>query len=99
MRVIEPLEDRVLVKLLDPVEERTVGGILIPDTAREQPHEAIVVAVGPKGEDMPVKSGDRVIFAKYSGVELKLDGARHLLLERADLLAIVRDAADRDSLA
>jgi chaperonin GroES len=96
MRTIEPLEDRVLVRVIDPVEERTASGILIPDTAREKPHEAIVVAVGSKEEGMPVKPGDRVIFAKYSGVELKLNGISHLLLERNDLLALVRDTAEQD---
>ncbi len=92
---IRPLHDRILVKRLD-AEQKTKGGILIPDTAKEKPIEATVIAVGngrtnDKGEVRPleVKAGDRVLFGKYSGTEVKLDGEEHLILREDDVLAIL----------
>ena len=90
-----PLHDRVVVKRVEQ-EEKTKGGIIIPDTAKENPQEGEVIAVGPggrneKGEIVPldVKAGDRVLFAKYSGSEVKIDGEEHLILREDDLLAVV----------
>jgi chaperonin GroES len=92
---IQPLADRVLVKRLDDAEEQKVGGIIIPDTAKEKPQEAEVVATGPgKLEDgsraaLEVKSGDKVLIGKYSGTEVKIDGEEHLILREDEILAIV----------
>jgi chaperonin GroES len=92
---LKPLGDRVVVKIIEELE-RTRGGIVLPDTAKEKPQEAEVVAVGPggrndKGERIPmeVKAGDRVIFAKYSGSEFKQDDEEYLILRESDLLAVV----------
>jgi len=91
--MIKPLADRVVVKPLER-EETTKGGIVIPDTAKERPQEGEVVAVGPgKYEDgkrvpMEVKVGDRVLFAKYGGTEIKIDGEEYLVLRESDILAI-----------
>ncbi|MCX5994609.1 MAG: co-chaperone GroES [Chloroflexi bacterium] len=90
---LKPLADRVVVKPLTK-EEVTKGGILIPDTAKEKPQEGEIVAVGPgkMGEDgkrieMEVKKGDRVIYAKYAGMEWKHDGEEYLILRESDILA------------
>jgi chaperonin GroES len=90
---LKPLADRVVVKPLTK-EEITKGGILIPDTAKEKPQEGEIVAVGPgkMGEDgkrieMEVKKGDRVIYAKYAGMEWKHDGEEYLILRESDILA------------
>ena len=90
-----PLHDRVLIKVLDS-EEKTAGGIIIPDTAKEKPQEGEVVAVGPgaKNEDgkvsaMDVKVGDIVLYGKYSGTELQHDGMDYLIMKESDILAIV----------
>jgi chaperonin GroES len=90
-----PLEDRVVVKLLEQ-EEKTVSGIVLPDTAKEKPTKAKVVAVGPGKYDdhgkllpMPVAEGDVVVFAKYAGTELKLDGDEFLVLRASDLIGIL----------
>lgn len=92
---VRPLNDRVLVLRVDQ-EEKTQGGIFIPDTAKEKPQEGKVVAVGPgkideKGERIPleVKEGDRVLFGKYSGSEIKVDGVEHLIMREDDILAII----------
>lgn len=91
--MIKPLADRVVVKPIER-EETTKGGIVIPDTAKERPQEGEVVAVGPgKYEDgkrvpMEVKVGDRVLFAKYGGTEVKIDGDEYLVLRESDILAI-----------
>ncbi len=92
---LKPLGDRIVVKVVEEVE-RTKGGIVLPDTAKEKPQEAEVVAVGPggrndKGERIPMelKPGDRVIFAKYSGAEFKQDDEEYLILRESDVLAIV----------
>jgi chaperonin GroES len=92
---IRPLYDRVLVKRLES-QERTTGGIYIPDTAKEKPVEALVVAVGSgklleDGTIRPpqVKAGDKVLFAKYSGNEVKIGGEEHLIMREEDLLAVI----------
>ena len=92
---IQPLADRVLVKRLDEDEEQSVGGIIIPDTAKEKPQEALVVAVGPgrtedgKRVSLDVKKGDKVLIGKYSGTEVKLDGEEHLILREEEILAVI----------
>lgn len=90
MRFI-PLDDRVLVKPLEP-EEKTKSGIYLPDTAKERPQEGLVVAVG-TDEDLrqKIKEGSRVLYTKYGGSEIKLDGEEHLVLSRADILGIVEE--------
>ncbi|MBN97699.1 MAG: co-chaperone GroES [Gemmatimonadetes bacterium] len=92
---IKPLADRVLVKRLDEEEEQKVGGIIIPDTAKEKPQEAEVVAVGPgslddgKRIEPEVKAGDKVLIGKYSGTEVKIEGEDYLIIREDELLAIV----------
>ncbi len=92
---LRPLADRVVVKVLDS-EEKTKGGIFLPDTAKEKPQQATVIAVGPgKTLDngtksvLDVKAGDIVLFAKYSGTEVKLDGTEFLVIAEKDILAVV----------
>ncbi|MGD2151230.1 MAG: co-chaperone GroES [Desulfobacterales bacterium] len=92
---IKPLNDRVLVIRLDK-ENRSKGGIIIPDTAKEKPQKGRVVAVGPgkRGEDgkrfsLDVKEGDHVIFSKYAGTEINIDNVEHLFLSESDILAVV----------
>ena len=87
---IKPLADRVLVEPA-PAEEKTAGGIIIPDTAKEKPQKGKIVAVG-KGkpdEPMTVKSGDTVLYGKYSGTELSLEGVDYLMMKESDILAII----------
>jgi chaperonin GroES len=92
---LEPLDDRIVVKPAEE-EETTVSGIVIPDTAKEKPQEGEVVAVGPgRFEDgarvpMDVKVGDRVLYSKYGGTEVKVAGEEHLVLSARDVLAIVK---------
>ena len=92
---IKPLADRVLVKRLDEEEEQKVGGIIIPDTAKEKPQEAEVVAVGPgrieegKHVSLEVKKGDKVLIGKYSGTEVTIDGDEYLIMREDDIVAIV----------
>jgi chaperonin GroES len=92
---IRPLNDRLLVKRLEE-EAKTAGGIIIPDSAKEKPAEGKVVAVGPgklndKGERMTlqVKEGDRVLFSKYGGTEVKLDGEDYLIMREDDILGVI----------
>ncbi|RMG67888.1 MAG: co-chaperone GroES [Calditrichaeota bacterium] len=92
---IKPLADRVVVKPLEE-EDKTPGGIILPDTAKEKPQRGKVVAVGPgklneKGErvKLEVKEGDVVLYGKYSGTEIKIDGEEYLILRESDILAIV----------
>jgi chaperonin GroES len=92
---VRPLYDRLIVKRLEE-EEKTKGGIIIPDTAKEKPVEGKVVAVGAgklkeDGTKIPmdVKVGDRVLFAKYGGTEIKIDGEEHLMMREDDILAII----------
>jgi chaperonin GroES len=91
-----PLEDRVVVKLVER-EEKTSSGIVLPDTAQEKPQKATVMATGPGKYDnngtlvpMPVKKGDLVLFAKYSGTEVKLDGEDYLVLRATDILGVLK---------
>ena len=92
---IRPLSDRVIVKRFDEQEQKSKGGIIIPDTAKEKPQEGEVIAVGSgKREDgkviaLDVKKGDRVLFGKYSGSEIKLDGVEHLILREEDILGVI----------
>jgi chaperonin GroES len=90
-----PLHDRVVVKRLEG-EEKTKGGIIIPDTVKEKPQEGKVIAVGPGGRDengkltpLDVKAGDRILFGKWSGTEVKIDGEELLIMKESDILGIV----------
>ena len=91
---VKPLHDRIIVKRIAE-EEKTTGGIIIPDTAKEKPQQGKVVAVGPgrrdDGKVMPldVKAGDTVLFAKYAGTDIKIDGDDHLILREDDVLGVV----------
>jgi chaperonin GroES len=92
---LKPLADRIVVKKLD-AEEKTAGGIVLPDTAKEKPQQAEVLAVGPgrvddKGNRVApeVKVGDKVLFAKYSGTEVKIEGVEYIILAERDILAII----------
>ncbi|WP_243018214.1 MULTISPECIES: co-chaperone GroES [Candidatus Cardinium] len=86
---IKPLADRVLVEPA-AAEEKTVGGIIIPDSAKEKPQKGQVIAVGPgkKDEPMSVKVGDKVLYGKYSGTELSIDGRLYLIMKESDIYAI-----------
>ncbi len=92
---IRPLQDRVIVKRVEE-EEKTKGGIIIPDSAKEKPVEGLVMAVG-KGKvlengtklEMTVKVGDRILFSKYGGNEIKIDGVEHLIMREDDILGII----------
>jgi len=91
---IRPLKDRVLVVRIE--EKETTGGIIIPDTAKEKPQEGKVIAVGPGKRDengkripLEVKKGDRVLFGKYAGNEIKVDGVEHLIMSEDDILGII----------
>jgi len=86
-----PLDDRVLVKAVEP-EEKTASGIYLPDTAKEKSQEGVVVAVG-TDEDLreKVKPGDRVVFTKYGGTEVRIDGEDHIVLSRGDILGTIAD--------
>ena len=87
---IKPLSDRVLI-LPAPVEEKTIGGIIIPDSAKEKPLRGEVIAVGngTKDEEMILKPGDQVLYGKYAGTELDLDGTKYLIMRQSDVLAII----------
>lgn len=87
---IKPLADRVLVKPA-PAEEKTIGGIIIPDTAKEKPLKGEVIATGDgtKDEAMVVKVGDTVLYGKYAGQELEFDGEKYLIMRQSDILAIL----------
>jgi chaperonin GroES len=94
-----PLHDRVVIRRVE-AEEKTLGGIIIPDTAKEKPMEGEVVAVGPgaRGEDgkvqpLDVKSGDRVLFGKWSGTEVKLEGEDLIIMKESDLMGIIEPGA------
>ena len=87
---IKPLADRVLI-LPAPVEEKTIGGIIIPDSAKEKPLKGEVIAVGngTKDEEMILKAGDQVLYGKYAGTELNIDGTKYLIMRQSDVLAII----------
>ncbi len=93
-----PLHDRVLVRRLEE-DEKTVGGIIIPDTAKEKPMEGKVVAVGPGARNdsgvlspLDVKAGDRILFGKWSGSEVKIDGEELVIMKESDIMGIIEDA-------
>jgi chaperonin GroES len=91
---VRPLHDRVIVRRIQE-EEKSKGGIIIPDTAKEKPQEGEVIAAGPGRRDngslvaLDVRKGDRVLFGKYSGTEIKLDGEEHLILREDDILGVI----------
>jgi chaperonin GroES len=100
-----PLHDRVLIRRVES-EEKTAGGIIIPDTAKEKPMEGEVVAAGPgaRGEDgklqpMDVKSGDRVLFGKWSGTEVKLDGEELIIMKESDIMGVLDQGAAAQKVA
>jgi chaperonin GroES len=93
-----PLHDRVVVKRIE-AEEKTAGGIIIPDTAKEKPQQGEVVAVGPGGRDetgklipIDVHTGDRVLFGKWSGTEVKIDGVEYLIMKESDIMGVLVEA-------
>ena len=94
-----PLHDRVVVTRID-AESKTAGGIIIPDTAKEKPTEGEVVAVGPGGRDetgklvpIELKKGDRVLFGKWSGTEVKIDGVEYLIMKESDIMGVIEQPA------
>jgi chaperonin GroES len=96
MTKFRPLHDRVVVKRID-ADQKTKGGIIIPDTAQEKPQEGKVVAVGPGGRDengklipIDVKAGDRILFGKWSGTEIKIDGEELLIMKESDIMGVVK---------
>jgi len=95
-----PLHDRVVIRRLNP-EEKTVGGIIIPDTAQEKPMEGRVIAAGPGARNeqgqvvaLEVKAGDRILFGKWSGTEVKLEGEELLIMKESDIMSIVEDSPE-----
>ena len=95
-----PLHDRVVVKRID-AEQKTAGGIIIPDTAKEKPQEGEVVAVGPGARDergqlvaIELKPGDRVLFGKWSGTEVKIDGEELLIMKESDIMGVIEPVAE-----
>src|SRR5256714_9005676 len=100
-----PLHDRVVVRRIE-ADEKTKGGIIIPDTAKEKPQEGEVVAVGPGGRDdhgklipIDVKAGDRVLFGKWSGTEVKLDGEELLIMKESDIMGVMDEPAAKKKAA
>ena len=96
-----PLHDRVVIKRIQ-AEDKTSGGIIIPDTAKEKPQEGEVIAVGPGGRDesgklipIDVKVGDRVLFGKWSGTEVKLEGVDYIIMKESDLMGVLVEAEGR----
>jgi chaperonin GroES len=94
-----PLHDRVVVERVT-AEEKTAGGIIIPDSAQEKPQQGKIVAVGPGGRDengklipMDVKAGDRVLFGKWSGTEVKIDGLEYLIMKESDIMGVLDEGA------
>ena len=85
---VRPLADRVLVKT-EKTESKTASGIIIPDTAQEKTQTAVVVAVGDDKEKIKVKAGERVMYEKYAGTSIKIDGEDHLILKAADIIAVI----------
>ena len=94
-----PLHDRVVVTRID-AEAKTAGGIIIPDTAQEKPQQGEIIAVGPGGRDesgklipIDLKTGDRVLFGKWSGTEVKIDGVEYLIMKESDIMGVLTDVA------
>lgn len=87
---IKPLADRVVIEPA-PAEEKTAGGIIIPDTAKEKPQKGVVVAVGPGKKDEPttLKVGDTVLYGKYAGTEIQIDGKEYLIMRESDVYAVI----------
>jgi chaperonin GroES len=97
---IRPLHDRVVVKRLDASEDKTAGGLIIPDSAKEKPQEGEVVAVGngKRGDDgkvhpLELKAGDRILFGKYSGSDIKMDGVEYLIMREDEVLGVIEKMA------
>ena len=93
---IRPLHDRVLLKRLESADKKTAGGIIIPDTAKEKPQEGEIIAVGPgkvtddgRVQPMNVKTGDKVLFGKYSGTDVKMDDQEYIIMREDDILGIL----------
>jgi chaperonin GroES len=100
-----PLHDRVVVKRIES-DEKTAGGIIIPDTAKEKPQQGEVIAVGPGGRDetgklipIDVKKGDVVLFGKWSGTEVKIDGVEYLIMKESDIMGVMEDTVARKKAA
>jgi chaperonin GroES len=100
-----PLHDRVVVTRID-AESKTAGGIIIPDTAKEKPTEGEVIAVGPGGRDesgklipIDLKEGDRVLFGKWSGTEVKIDGVEYLIMKESDIMGVIDQTSARKKVA
>ena len=100
-----PLHDRVVVKRIE-AEEKTAGGIIIPDTAKEKPQQGEIIAVGPGGRDdvgklipIDLKVGDRILFGKWSGTEVKLDGVEYLIMKESDVMGVLEEPAARKKAA
>ena len=100
-----PLHDRVVVRRID-AEEKSAGGIIIPDTAKEKPSQGEVIAVGPGGRDescklnpIDVKVGDRVLFGKWSGTEVKIDGQELLIMKESDIMGVLEESAAKKKAA
>jgi chaperonin GroES len=100
-----PLHDRVVVRRID-AEEKTKGGIIIPDTAKEKPQEGEIVAVGPGARDesgkvaaLDVKAGDRVLFGKWSGTEVRIDGEDLLIMKESDIMGVIEQATEAQKAA
>jgi chaperonin GroES len=100
-----PLHDRVVVKRID-AEEKSAGGIIIPDTAKEKPSQGEIIAVGPGGRDdsgklvpLDVQVGNRVLFGKWSGTEVKIDGVEYLIMKESDIMGILEESASKKKAA
>jgi chaperonin GroES len=100
-----PLHDRVVVTRIE-AEQKTAGGIIIPDTAKEKPTEGEVIAVGPGGHDesgklipIDLKKGDRVLFGKWSGTEVKIDGVEYLIMKESDIMGVIEQTVARTKAA
>ena len=100
-----PVHDRVVVKRID-AEEKSAGGIIIPDTAKEKPSEGEIIAVGPGGRDengklipIDLKTGDRVLFGKWSGTEVKIDGIDYLIMKESDIMGVLDQSVTRKKAA
>jgi chaperonin GroES len=98
---VRPLRDRVLIERLEEAEQKSIGGIIIPDTAKEKPQQGRVIAVGKgrvndKGEVFPldVKDGDTVLFGKYAGTEIKIDGREYLIIREDEILGVTEGVAE-----
>jgi len=100
-----PLHDRVVVKRID-AEEKTAGGIIIPDTAKEKPSQGEIIAVGPGGRDeagklvpLDVQVGNRILFGKWSGTEVKIDGIEYLIMKESDIMGVLEESQSKKKAA